>query len=69
MNRSIKVLFYGSVVVIGRQILRYVYGQVAEATGRASARDVRAYQRATQRWENEGGAPLTGHTRDRSNAN
>jgi hypothetical protein len=69
MNRVIKVLFYGSAAVVGWQLLRYVYGQVAGFTDRTSAQDAKAYQRATQRWENEGGATLAGHTRDRSNAN
>ncbi len=69
MNRAIKVLFYGSMAIAGRQVLRYVYGRVAGSTERASARDVKAYERATQRWENEGGATLAGHTRDRSNVN
>jgi hypothetical protein len=69
MNKAIKVLFYASMAVAGWWVLRYVYGRVAGSTERASARDVKAYQRATQRWENEGGATLAGHSRNRSNAN
>jgi hypothetical protein len=69
MKKSIKVLFYGSAAVVGWQVLRYVYGLAARSTERTSARDVKAHQRAIQRWENEGGATLAGHTRDRSNTN
>jgi hypothetical protein len=64
MNKTMKVLFYTSVVVLGCQALRYFYRSLLESADLAveecSVRDSKAYQRATERWENEGGATLAG---------
>jgi hypothetical protein len=66
MNKAIKVLFYTSVTVVGWQVLRYFHGRLLApadlAAAQSSARDRTAYRRATERWENEGGATLAGHT-------
>ena len=66
MNKATKVLFYTSVTVVGWQALRYFHGRLLAsadpAAAQSSARDRKAYRRATERWENEGGATLAGHT-------
>ena len=66
MKKTIKVLFYTSAVVVGWQALRYCYGRLLASTDlsvdQSSIRDRKAYRRATERWENEGGATLAGHT-------
>jgi hypothetical protein len=66
MNKTIKVLFYASVALMGWQTVRYFYGRllasVDRSTEHSSVRDRKAYRRATERWENEGGATLAGHT-------
>jgi len=65
MNRAFKVILYTSVVVAGWQALRYFYGRLLTSADldaeQSSVRDKRAYRRATERWENEGGATLAGH--------
>jgi len=66
MKKAIKVLFYTSAAVVGWQALRYFYGRLLASNDPAvdqwSVRDRKAYRRATERWENEGGATLSGHT-------
>jgi hypothetical protein len=66
MKKAIKVLFYTSAAVVGWQALRYFYGRLLASTDlsvdQSSVRDRKAYRRATERWENEGGATLAGHT-------
>jgi hypothetical protein len=66
MNKTIKVLFYTSVAVVGWQALRYFYGRLLAsadlAVEQSSVRDRKAHRHATERWENEGGATLAGHT-------
>jgi hypothetical protein len=65
MKKAIKVVFYTSVAVAGWQALRYFYGRLLASTDlsveQSSVRDKKAYRRATERWENEGGATLAGH--------
>ena len=65
MNKAIKVLFYTSAAVVGWQALRYLYGRLLASADlsveQSSVRDRKAYRRATERWENEGGATLAGH--------
>jgi hypothetical protein len=66
MNKVTKVLFYTSVTVVGGQALRYFYGRFLAsadlAVEQSCVRDRKAYRRAIERWENEGGAMLAGHT-------
>jgi hypothetical protein len=66
MKRTTKVLFYTSVAVVGWHALRYFYGRLLASADlsveQSSVRDRKAYRRATERWENEGGATLAGHT-------
>jgi hypothetical protein len=66
MNKMIKVIFYTSAAVVGWQVLRYFYGRLLASADlsveQSSVRDRKAYRRATERWENEGGATLSGHT-------
>jgi hypothetical protein len=66
MKKAIKVLFYTSAAVVGWQALRYFYGRLLASAElsveQSSVRDKKAYRRATERWENEGGATLSGHT-------
>lgn len=66
MKRAIKVLLYTSAAVVGWQALRYFYGRLLASADlsveQSSVRDRKAYRRATERWENEGGATLAGHT-------
>ena len=66
MKRTTKVLFYTSAAVVAWQALRYFYGRLLSSTDfsaeQSSVRDKKAYRRATERWENEGGATLSGHT-------
>lgn len=64
MNKTIKMLFYASAAVVGWQVLRYFYGRLVASTGfsveQSSVRDRKAYRRAIERWENEGGAARAG---------
>ena len=64
MKKAIKVLFYTSAAVVGWQALRYFYGRLLASADlsveQSSVRDRKAYRRATERWENEGGATLSG---------
>jgi hypothetical protein len=64
MNKTMRALFYTSVVVLGCQALRYFHRHLLESADLAveerSVRDSKAYQHATERWENEGGATLAG---------
>ena len=66
MNKTIKALFYTSAAVVSWQALRYLYGRLLASADlsvdQSSVRDRKAYWRATERWENEGGATLAGHT-------
>lgn len=66
MKRAIKVLLYMSAAVVGWQALRYVYRRLLApadlSVEQSHVRDKRTYRRATERWENEGGATLAGHT-------
>jgi len=66
MKKAIKVVFYASAAVMGWRVLRYFYGRLLAsadlAAEQSSIRDRKAYRRATERWENEGGATLAGHT-------
>jgi hypothetical protein len=66
MKNAIKVLFYTSAAVVGWQALRYFYGRLLASADlsieQSSVRDRKAYRRATERWENEGGATLASHT-------
>jgi len=66
MNKATKLLFYGSMAVVGWQVLSYFYRRVvvsaAFAVEPSYARDGNAYRRATERWENEGGATCAGQT-------
>lgn len=62
MNKAMKILFYTSFTVAGWPALRYCFGYLADlADQQSSNRDRKAYRRATERWENEGGATLAGH--------
>lgn len=60
------MLLYTSVAVVGWQALRYFYGRLLApadlSVEQSSVRDKKACRRATERWENEGGATLAGHT-------
>jgi hypothetical protein len=64
MNKTIKVLFYTSAPVVGWQVLRYFYGRLLASTDlsveQSSVRNRKAYRRAIERWENEGGAARAG---------
>jgi len=64
MKKATKVLFYTSVAMVGWQVLRYFYGRLLASidlsVDQSSVRDRKAYRRATERWENEGGATLAG---------
>jgi hypothetical protein len=66
MKKAIKVLFYTSAAVVAWQALRYLYGGLLASADlsveQSSVRDKKAYRRATERWENEGGATLAAHT-------
>jgi len=66
MNKAVKVVFYASLMVVGWRALRYWQGRLLASADLADeqsyVRDRKAYRRATQRWENEGGATLAGHT-------
>jgi hypothetical protein len=66
MNKTIKLFFYASAAVVAWQVLRYFYGRALSSADRSveqsSIRDRNSYRRATERWENEGGATLAGHT-------
>jgi hypothetical protein len=66
MNRATKVLICTSVAVVGWHVLRYFHGRLLAPAGLAveqsSVRDRKAYRRAAERWENEGGATLAGRT-------
>ncbi len=63
MKKTIKVLLYTSAAVVGWQALRYFFGRLLASADlsveQSSVRDRKAYRRATERWENEGGATLT----------
>ena len=52
-----------SATVVGWQALRYFYGRLLASADlsveQSSVRDRKAYRRATERWENEGGSTLT----------
>ena len=52
--------------MVGWQVLRYFYGRLLASADlsleQPSVRNKKAYRRATERWENEGGATLAGHT-------
>ena len=64
ITKATKMLFCTSATVVGWQALRYFYGHRLASADRtveqASVRDKKAYRRATERWENEGGATLAG---------
>jgi len=67
MKKALKVLFYTSAaVVVGWHALRYFYGRLLASADllveQPSVRDKKAYRRATERWENEGGATPSRHT-------
>jgi hypothetical protein len=68
LNKAMKVLFYTSMTVLVWPALRYsckrLLASVDLAVGQSSVRDRKAYRRATERWENEGGATLAGHSSD-----
>lgn len=65
MNKTIKVLFYTSVIVVGWRALRYIFGRLLAssdlAVEQSSVRDRKGYRRAIERWENEGGATVLTH--------
>jgi hypothetical protein len=62
---SNKGAFLAGVVVAGWQAPRFFYGHLLAsadlAVAQSSVRDRKAYPRATERWENEGGATLAGY--------
>lgn len=62
MNKAAKVLVYSSVAMIGWRAMRYFYGRRLNAndfrTEQSATRRKKDYRRATERWENEGGATL-----------
>ena len=64
MKKATKVLLYTSAAVVGWHALRYFYGRLLASADlsveQSSVRDKEAYRRATERWENEGGATLSG---------
>lgn len=63
MNKLIKVLACVGVAVAGWQALRYFYGRPSVSADLAAEQSFArrtAYRRATERWENEGGATLAG---------
>jgi hypothetical protein len=66
MDKALKVLIYTSVVMAGWQALRYFSERLSTSADLAAeqsfVRDRKTYRRATERWENEGGATLAGHT-------
>jgi len=66
MKRAIKVLFYAGAALVAWQAVRYFYGRLLASADfsveQSSVREKKAYRRATERWENEGGATLSGHT-------
>jgi hypothetical protein len=72
MKKAIKVLFYTSAAVVAWRALRYFYGRLLASADlsaeQSSVRDGKAYRRATEGWENEGGATLAGHTSDPSHS-
>jgi hypothetical protein len=68
MNKTMRAGFDTSVVVSGCQAPRHFHGYLLESADleveEPSVRDSNAYQRATERWENEGGATLAGQACD-----
>ena len=66
MKSATKMLLFTSAVVVGWQVLRYFYGRLLASADlsveQSSVQGKKAYRRATERWENEGGATLSGHT-------
>ena len=64
MKKAIRVLFYTSATVVAWEALRYFYGRLLASidlsVDQSSVRDRKTYRRATERWENEGGATLAG---------
>ena len=66
MNQALKILFYTSVTVAGWPALRYCFGRLTDLAEQSFSGDRKAYRRATERWENEGGATLAGHLGSRS---
>jgi len=65
MNRTTKVVFCAGAAVLGWHALRYFHRRLSAASDlaleRHSVRDAEVYRRATDRWENEGGATAGGH--------
>ena len=61
MGKVMKVLFYTSLAVVGWRALRYFSGRFLAAgdleAEQSYSRARREQRRATERWENEGGAP------------
>jgi hypothetical protein len=62
MNKVMKLIFYTSAAAVAWQVLRRLFAFADLSVEQSAGRDRMAYRRATERWENEGGATLAGHT-------